>query len=52
MSNASIRFVATTRPGFGGTSAPEDVSMENHARLAGTVARNLGCDAVASKTPH
>lgn len=42
----SIRFVATTLPGFGGTSAPEDVSLENYARLAGTLARDLGCDAV------
>jgi pimeloyl-ACP methyl ester carboxylesterase len=46
MSNASIRFVATTLPGFGGTPAPEDVSMENYARLAGTLASDLGCDVV------
>ena len=46
MSNASIRFVATTLPGFGGTPAPEDVSMENYGRLAGTLAVDLGCDAV------
>jgi len=46
MSNASIRFVATTLPGFGGTPAPEDVSMENYGRLAGTLAMDLGCDAV------
>jgi pimeloyl-ACP methyl ester carboxylesterase len=46
LSNASIRFVATTLPGFGGTSPPEDISTENYARLAGTLARDLGCDAV------
>jgi pimeloyl-ACP methyl ester carboxylesterase len=46
MSDASIRFVATTLPGFGRTPAPEDVSMENYARLAGTLATDLGCDAV------
>jgi pimeloyl-ACP methyl ester carboxylesterase len=46
LSEASIRFVATTLPGFGGTPAPEDVSMENYARLAGRLAADLGCDAV------
>ena len=46
MSNASIRVVATTLPGFGRTPAPEDVSMENYARLAGTLATDLGCDVV------
>ena len=46
MRDASIRFVATTVPGFGGTPAPEDVSMENYARLAGTLAAELGCNAV------
>ena len=44
--NASIRFVATTLPGFGGTRAPEDLSMENYARLAGELASDLGCDTV------
>ena len=44
--DASIRFVATTLPGFGGTRAPDDVSMENYARVAGTIAVELGCDAV------
>ena len=44
--DASIRFVATTLPGFGGTPAPDDVSMENYARLAGRLAADLGCDAV------
>jgi len=44
--DASIRFVATTLPGFGGTLAPDDVSMENYARVAGRIAAELGCDAV------
>jgi pimeloyl-ACP methyl ester carboxylesterase len=44
--DASIRFVATTLPGFGGTRAPDDVSMESYARVAGTIAAELGCDAV------
>jgi len=43
---ASIGFVATTLPGFSGTPAPDDVSMENYARVAGTIAAELGCDAV------
>jgi pimeloyl-ACP methyl ester carboxylesterase len=43
---ASIRFVATTLPGFSGTPAPDDVSMEKYARVAGTIAAELGCDAV------
>lgn len=44
--DASIRFVATTLPGFGCTPAPDDVTMENYARVAGTIAAELGCDAV------
>jgi len=44
--DASIRFVATTLPGFGGTRAPDDVSMETYARVAGMIAVELGCDAV------
>jgi pimeloyl-ACP methyl ester carboxylesterase len=46
LSDASIEFVATTLPGFGGTSPPEDVSMENYAKLAGRLAADFGCDAV------
>jgi pimeloyl-ACP methyl ester carboxylesterase len=44
--NASIRFVASTLPGFGGTRAPDDLSMESYARAAGTIAAEFGCDAV------
>jgi pimeloyl-ACP methyl ester carboxylesterase len=43
---ASIRCLATTVPGFGRTPAPADVSVEEYARQAGTVARDLGCDVV------
>jgi pimeloyl-ACP methyl ester carboxylesterase len=43
---ASIRFVATTLPGFGGTEPLPDVGIENYARLAGRLAAELGCDAV------
>jgi pimeloyl-ACP methyl ester carboxylesterase len=42
---ASIRFVATTLPGFGGTPEPEDTSMERYAAAAGAIAAELGCDA-------
>src|SRR3954451_3767970 len=44
--HASIRFAATTLPGFGGTEPLDDVSMENYARVAGSLAADLGCDAV------
>src|SRR5215467_11805374 len=46
MRDASIRFVATTLPGFGGTPPLEDISMENYATCAGTLAIDFGCDAV------
>jgi pimeloyl-ACP methyl ester carboxylesterase len=43
---ASIRFVATTLPGFGGTKPLDDVSIENYVRVAGSLAADLGCEAV------
>lgn len=43
---ASMRFVATTLPGFGGTQPLDDVSIENYAALAARLAADLGCDAV------
>jgi pimeloyl-ACP methyl ester carboxylesterase len=46
MSKTSIRFVATTIPGFGGTAPPKDMSMESYAKLAGKLASDLRCDAV------
>jgi len=46
LAGASLRFVATTLPGFGGTTPPTDVSMENYARLVGRLAADVGCDVV------
>jgi pimeloyl-ACP methyl ester carboxylesterase len=46
LQGGSFRFVATTLPGFGGTPAPADVSMENYARVAGQIADELGCAAL------
>ena len=43
---ASLRLVATTLPGHGGTPEPVDVSMEHYARATGKLARDLGCDVV------
>lgn len=40
---ASLRLVATTLPGHGGTPPPADVGLENYARLAGKLARDLDC---------
>ena len=44
--SASIRFLATTVPGFGRTPAPANVSVEEYARQAGALAQDLECDAV------
>jgi pimeloyl-ACP methyl ester carboxylesterase len=46
LAEASIRFVATTLQGFGGTPPPDDLSMENYARLAGKLAADFGCNVV------
>lgn len=43
MGEASLRLVATTLPGHGGTSPPADVGVEHCARLAGKLARDLDC---------
>lgn len=43
---APVRLVATTLPGHGGTPAPADLGLESYARLAGKLARDLGCDLV------
>ena len=43
---ASVRFVATTLPGFGGTVPLDDISIENYAAVAGSLAADLGCDLV------
>ena len=44
--SAPIRFVATTLPGFGGTAAPDDDTVEGYAKAASRVAADLGCDVV------
>jgi pimeloyl-ACP methyl ester carboxylesterase len=44
---AGVRLVAVTLPGHAGAPPPEDFSIETYARLAGELAADLGCDAVA-----
>ena len=43
---ADVHLVAATLPGHGGTPAPEDVSIENYARLMAALAADLDCDVV------
>jgi pimeloyl-ACP methyl ester carboxylesterase len=43
---ASLRLIATTLPGFGGTPPPSDLTMESYAGQATALARELGCGAV------
>ncbi|MER5429943.1 alpha/beta hydrolase [Streptomyces sp. NPDC002588] len=43
---AGLGMVAAALPGFGGTEAPEDVSMEHYARLMADFAAEAGCDVV------
>src|SRR4051794_20431904 len=44
---SGIRVVAATLPGFGRSWYPEDLSVENYARLAGELATAVGADIVA-----
>jgi len=46
LGESSVRLVATTLPGYGGTPPTEDVSIEGYARAASKLAADLGCDAV------
>ncbi|GAA0662437.1 hypothetical protein GCM10010193_12180 [Kitasatospora atroaurantiaca] len=46
LADAPVRLVATTVPGFAGTPAPQDLSMENYAALLGTLAAERGCEVV------
>jgi pimeloyl-ACP methyl ester carboxylesterase len=46
LSDAPIRFVATTLPGFGASAPPEDLSMESYSGQAAKLAADLGCDVV------
>jgi pimeloyl-ACP methyl ester carboxylesterase len=41
-----VRLVAVTLPGHGGTAEPDDISVENYARLVAECAADLGCDVV------
>jgi pimeloyl-ACP methyl ester carboxylesterase len=42
----AMRLVAATLPGHCGTRPPDDITVENYARLAGELAREHGCDVV------
>src|SRR4051812_12187893 len=44
---AETRLVAATLPGHAGAPPPDDYSIENYARLAAELARNVGADVVA-----
>ena len=46
LEEASVRFVAGTLPGYAGTQAPDDLGMDNYAKLAGKLAADFRCDAV------
>ena len=41
---ASFHLIAATVPGFGRTTPPDDVTMENYAHLVGKLAADVGCD--------
>src|SRR5262249_27382122 len=43
---ASLRFVATTLPGFAGTPPLAEVGIESYARGAAKLAADLRCDVV------
>jgi pimeloyl-ACP methyl ester carboxylesterase len=43
---AGVRLVAVTLPGHAGAPEPDDISVENYARLIGDCAAGLGCDVV------
>jgi pimeloyl-ACP methyl ester carboxylesterase len=43
---AGVRLVAVTLPGHGGTPEPDDISVENYARLIAEAAADLGCNVV------
>lgn len=46
---ADVRLVAATLPEHGGTRAPEDLSVENYARLTGRLASEYDCDVVVGQ---
>jgi pimeloyl-ACP methyl ester carboxylesterase len=46
LARSGLGMVAVTQPGMGDTPAPEDVSMENYARLMAGFAHDNRCDVV------
>ena len=46
LAESSIRLIAATLPGFGGTTPPDDLSMENYAIMAAELAGDLSCEIV------
>jgi pimeloyl-ACP methyl ester carboxylesterase len=48
IAEGDVRLIATTVPGFGGVPLPAgfDGSVESHAKLAASLAADLGCDTV------
>jgi pimeloyl-ACP methyl ester carboxylesterase len=46
MSNASLRFIATTLPGYGRTPPLPDLGIESYARKARELVDEVGCDVV------
>lgn len=46
LASAPVRLIAATVPGHAGTPPPRDLSMENYAAPAGTLAAERGCDVV------
>ena len=46
LGESSVRLVATTLPGYGGTPPTQDVSIEGYAQGASKLAADLGCDVV------
>ncbi|MDX3073631.1 alpha/beta fold hydrolase [Streptomyces sp. NPDC088354] len=49
IADARLGMTAVTLPGFGRTPAPEDVSVENYARLLGRLAAERDCDLVVGQ---
>ena len=46
LTEAPVRFVATTVPGFGGTTPLADLRFESYCAAAAELATDLGCDVV------
>ncbi|MFG3224174.1 alpha/beta fold hydrolase [Kitasatospora sp. NPDC048194] len=44
LASSGVGLTAVTQPGFGGTTPPEDLTMDNYARLIAGFAAERGCD--------